>query len=285
MRGESDSGEARGARFGRLSSEHPNLQNQPSRDDFASMWRAIYVPDEGVWFSADFSQQEPRILTHFAELMVDRNGDKLVGAEAAGNRYRADPKTDTHQMMADLCSIGRDPAKGIYLGICYGMGGAKLARQLGLPTVMKEMPDGKMVEMAGPEAQALLAKFDQYAPFVRLLAKKVSATAMKRGYIKTLSGRRCHFPEGADGKRMWAHKAINRLIQGSAGDQIKTAMVMVDAAGLPQQLQVHDELDGSATVEQAREIAAIMVSCVPLTVPSLVKVKAGPSWGGAEKIK
>lgn len=287
MRGESDSGEARGARFGRLSSEHPNLQNQPSLDDFASMWRAIYVPDhEGqVWFSADFSQQEPRILTHFAELMVGKNGGKLAGAEAAGNRYRADPKTDTHQMMADLCSIGRGPAKGIYLGICYGMGGAKLARRLGLPVIRKEMPDGKMVEMAGPEAAALQARFDQYAPFVRLLAKKVSATAMWRGYIKTLSGRRCHFPEGADGKRQWAHKAINRLIQGSAGDQIKTAMVQVDAAGLPQQLQVHDELDGSAAVEQAREIAAIMVECVQLSVPSLVKVKVGPSWGGAKEIK
>lgn len=278
LRGAEEKGEEKGARFGRMSSEHPNLQQQPKRDEFAALWRSIYIPDEPTqqWFSADYSQQEPRVLTHFAEAL------DLAQAKVAGDRYRKDPSTDTHQMMAELCGILRTPAKSIYLGLCYGMGGAKLAHKLGLPTEWITLGNGKRIEVAGPEAQRLLDRFDQYAPFVRLLAAKTKAVAENRGYILTLSGRRCHFPKKANGEYDWTHKALNRLIQGSAADQTKRALIEVDAAGLPVQLQVHDELDGGATAKEAEAVARVMEECTPLSVPSRVEVKLGASWGVAK---
>lgn len=276
LRRTKESGDTKGPRFGRMSSDHPNLQQQPSRDEFASMWRSIYVPDtpEQQWLCADYSQQEPRMLTHFAEMC------KLRGAKYVADRYRTDPTMDNHQMMADLCGIDRRPAKNIFLGLCYGMGGAKLARELGLPTKWIQNRRGDMVEVAGDEAQALLDRFDANVPFVRRLARRCADTAAKRGWIKTISGRRCHFPKGADGTYDWTHKAINRLIQGSSADQTKRAIIEVVRAGLPLQLQIHDELDtGIDDISQAKRIAQIMQDCLPLRVPSKVDIKIGPSWG------
>lgn len=276
LRSNSERGEEKGARFGRLSSSHPNLQQQPSRQDFARMWRAIYVPDtEGqLWLSADYSQQEPRWLTHFAELCG------LPGAVGAAERYRTDPNTDNHQMMADICGIKRKDAKELYLGLCYGMGGGKLAKKLGLSTVWKETAEGRKYEAAGPEAQALLDQFNQRAPFVRKLAWRCEETARERGWITTVLGRRCRFPAKANGEFDWTHKALNRLIQGSSADQTKRAMVEIDRAGLPLQLQVHDEIDASIdSLEQAKAIGEIMRECVPCNVPAKVDLETGPNWG------
>ncbi len=273
-----ESGEVVGARYGRMSSENPNLQNQPSRDEFAKMWRSIYVPDhEGqIWFSADYSQQEPRILTHFAELI------HLPGAKEAAEQYRKDPNTDNHQMMADMCGIPRKPAKDIYLGLCYGMGGGKLAVELGLPTKIIIGYNGQKTIVAGHKAQSLLNTFKRRVPFVPLLAETCENRARNRGCIITLLGRRCNFPTKKDGTFDWCYKAINRLIQGSAGDQTKAAMVAVYEEGLPLQLQVHDELDGSAdTLKEAKMVAEVMEHCAPLNVPSKVDLEVGDSWGEA----
>lgn len=131
-----DGGGDGGAAFGRLSCEHPNLQQQPARDDFAPMWRAIYLPEEGkLWAANDYSQQEPRMAIHYACLSRHLIGDDAwQAAIRARDSYRNDPSTDNHQMMADMAGIKRKAAKGIYLGLSYGMGGAKTCRQLGLPT-------------------------------------------------------------------------------------------------------------------------------------------------------
>jgi DNA polymerase I-like protein with 3'-5' exonuclease and polymerase domains len=274
--GEGDSG-VRGARYGRLSSEHPNLQQQPARDEFAARWRSIYVPEEGaIWSSNDYSQQEPRMVTHYAV----KAG--CTRAEAAANRYRNDPTTDNHQMMADLTGLPRKQAKNIYLGLCYGMGGAKLSDELGLPTKLIQNRQGRWVRVAGDEAQAVLDKFNSEAPFVKDLANRCSELAQRRGYITTILGRRCHFPKDSEGNYDWTHKALNRLIQGSSADQTKAAMVACDDAGFWLQLQVHDELDQSvASKKEADDIAAVMRDCVPMEVPSRVDVEVGPSWGEA----
>lgn len=294
LRHNREEGDVVGARYGRLSCEHPNLQQQPSRDEFAAMWRAIYVPDnpDQQWMSLDYSQQEPRLLTHFAE---DLN---LPGARAMAERYRQDPRTDNHAWLTRLVhpeTVGCDEksadfkakrfvCKQTYLGLCYGMGGATLARKLGWPVVPGFDRNGKPIMMAGPETQALLDKFHSAVPYVGLLAHRMGESAREWGFILTLYGRRCRFPlkPGSDSQYDWCHKAINRLIQGSAGDQTKEAMVQVDRAGYNVQLQVHDELDGSGTAEEARAIAKIMTECVPLRVPSLVDIELGPSWGEAK---
>jgi DNA polymerase I-like protein with 3'-5' exonuclease and polymerase domains len=100
------------------------------------------------------------------------------------------------------------------------------------------------------------------------------------GHIVTLLGRRCRFPKKPDGTVDWAHKALNRLIQGSAADQTKLAVVMMDEAGYNPQLQVHDEIDSSvSSPEEAEGMADIMRNCVKLSLPSKVDVELGKSWG------
>lgn len=309
------SDDTEGAAYGRLSSANPNLQNQPARDpEIGPMWRSIYVPDEGgVWASLDYSQQEPRQAVHFAVMA----GPATIGeaahraAEEAARRYREDPSTDFHQMMADMAGIPRKPAKNIFLGLSYGMGGAKLCRDLGLPTVWRlSWTEGrrrqfkdfdtrdecaakadagrkagykvKFWEAAGPEGQGLMDTFDRRVPFVRKMANHCQELAEATGFIRTLSGRRCRFPEKDNGEWDWVHKAFNRLIQGSSADQTKEAVVAMDAAGVPLQLQVHDEVDYTAeSREAAQEAARIMENVVQLSVPMRVDVECGPSWGEA----
>lgn len=324
------SGDTEGAAFGRLSAANPNLQNQPARDpEIGPMWRSIYMPDEGgLWASLDYSQQEPRQAVHFAV----EAGPRLIGEAAhraaleAARRYREDPKTDFHDMMTRMVH-GEDIleregekqfkqlrkyCKNIYLGLSYGMGGAKLCRDLGLPTAWRlQWTEGRvrrfkdfetyeeaaakaqagrqagykvrMWEAAGADGQALMDKFDREVPFIRKMAQSCTERVEKVGYIKTLSGRRCRFPLLADGSYDWTHKAFNRLIQGSSADQTKMAVVALEAAGFPLQLQVHDEVDFTVpSREYAEEAAQIMINVVPMHVPSRVDVEVGPSWGEAE---
>jgi DNA polymerase I-like protein with 3'-5' exonuclease and polymerase domains len=309
---ETEGGDQKGARYGRLSCVDPNLQQQPARDEFAAMWRSIYIPEEGaVWGCLDYSQQEPRWTTHFSALMG------LPKAEEAARRYREDPTTDNHTMMAELTGLPRKQAKGIYLGLCYGEGGAKLCDDLGLPTrwavsvsigrgkrevhyaetqheamakrTELSMQDGAetfMWRAAGEEGQQILNTFDNRAPFIKKLAKEAEKRAKQKGYITTLSGRRLHFPEGMGGGYDWTHKALNRLIQGTSADQTKSALVAADAEGYYLQLQVHDEFDGSfGSVAEAKACAKIMSEIIPNTqVPFKVDVEMGPSWGQIEEV-
>ena len=283
-----DDEDSEGARYGRLSSTDPNLQQQPARDpEIGPMWRSIYLPEPGMlWAANDYSQQEPRMVVHFAELMG------LTKAKEAADRYRNDPKTDNHTIMAQLIAgqgadweppkKDRSDAKIIFLGLCYGMGGAKLARSLKLPTEwIFSKRQQKMIEIAGPEAQTIFNKFNAGVPFVRELADLAEARAGVRGFVTTLLGRRCRFPRKADGSGYdWLHKALNRIIQGSSADQTKLAVLKIDEAGHYLQLQVHDEVDLSVKDEaEAQSAADIMRTCLPINVPSKVDVEIGESWG------
>lgn len=298
-----------GGRYGRLSSEHPNMQQQPSRGVFTQgqalsvlgkspgdvvqlgkLWRSIYVPDEGgLWATLDYSAQEPRMVCHYAARM------QLPGADFLVERYRQETQTDEmdiHRAMAELlgwvtptmskaeAKPQRDRAKNIFLGLCYGMGPAKLCRAIGYPTQWVTARDGRLIETAGPEGQQILDRFDQMVPFVRQLAKRCSLVASERGFIRTLDGRRCRFPQLPDGTFDWCHKALNRLIQGSSAGQTKAAMVAAWDAGFNLQLQVHDELDLTVySLGEAEALAQIMRTCTPLEVPSRIDLEIGPNWG------
>lgn len=297
---EDEKGDQKGARYGRLSAVDPNLQQQPSRDEFAAEWRSVYVPDEGgIWSCNDYSQQEPRWTTHFAALM------DLPKARAAAQAYHDNPLLDNHQFMADLTGLKRKYAKNIYLGLCYGEGGAKLCQDLGLPTrwaftmgrgrdrrveffdemqaayeARRQAQDGYVFQTAGEEGQNVIDQFDQRAPFIRALAKKAEERAKAVGQIRTAGGRVLHFPQKADGGYDWTHKALNRLIQGTSADQTKKALVALDEAGHYIQLQVHDELDGTVdSVATAKAQAKIMREVMPALVPFRVDTEVGPSWG------
>ena len=301
---EDEDGQEKGARYGRMSCRDPNLQQQPSSEVFFKRWRSIYVPDTDLWACLDYSQQEPRWLTHYAEVCG------CPGAEVAATKYREDPTTDNHQMMAEITKLPREEAKIIYLGKCYGMGGAKLCHDLNLPTRWliigqdkkghpvrayedvrelcytnyRDVLNKRIIEVAGEEGQRIIDEFDQHAPFVKRLAKIAQGRAERNGFITTAGGRRCHFPKKDNGGYDWTHKALNRLIQGSSADQTKRAMVELDAAGYELQLQVHDEIDTSVdSIQQAKDMAVIMRDCMQANVPFKVDVEVGPSWGEIQK--
>lgn len=318
---ETEKGDQKGVRYGRLSSIDPNLQQQPARDEFANTWRDIYEPEEGAVLGApDYSQQEPRWTTHYAAV------SKLTGAEEAARAYRENPDLDNHDFMTrlvygdavdsmekDVYKRSRGRCKNIYLGLCYGEGGGKLSHDLGLPSrwalSVGKWPDRKVLffegrsqalearrnhgegfvwEAAGEEAQAILDQFNEKAPFIKELAKKAEGVAKKRGYVVTVGGRHLHFPQRQDGSYDWTHKALNRIIQGSSADQMKTAMVQIHRE-MPEafiQLQVHDELVGSfASHDEGKRVAKIMRECIPDTlVPFKVDLEMGPSWGNLKDV-
>lgn len=277
---------AKGTVSGRYSSDSPNLQQIPIREpDIGWRIRDLFVADEGEeWASIDYSSQEPRLTVHFAALM------KLPGAEEAVTMYRADPRTDYHQMVADICGIGRKQAKAINLGIAYGMGGPKLCRELGLPTewiVIKDRETGedKEIEIAGPEGQDILNRVNKNAPFIKKLFSKCTEVAEGRRFIKTILGRHCRF-EYKYNRVQESHKALNRLIQGSAADQTKEAMrqLYYDHKVIPL-ATVHDELCFSVpNIEVARKYVHIMEHAVPLEIPVIADLKMGKSWGTVQLV-
>ncbi len=299
MIGESDAvgGADSGARYGRLACKDPNLQQQPARDpEIGPVWRSIYLPDEdGQMAVHDYSQQEPRCAVAYAEQL------RLPRAFEMAERYRTDPKADNHDMMATLINPNwpkltgkeakaeRDKAKVIFLGLSYGMGPGKLARSLGLPTEWKEFTneDGELITYlgAGPEAQDLLDKFRDGVPFVKKLMKAAEKAAKKKGYIITKGGRRCRFARiWNHAKRRWeyedVHKAGNRAVQGSSGDQTREAMVNAHEAGIKLQLQVHDELTHTIwSPEESLHCREIMEAALPMSVPAKVDIEVGENWG------
>lgn len=281
---------------GRFSSSQPNLQQVPARDpEMNNLIRGLFLPEPGeLWCAADYSQQEPRLTVHYAAV----NG--CSEAEAAVERYNADANTDYHQLVADMANIERKPAKTINLGLAYGMGGAKLARSLGLSTELIELRNGKKVEVAGPQAKEILDKYHAAVPFIKQLSNLYTRQAEKEGFITTLSGRRCRFPfyEPFNGgramsykeagaaygfdkiKRAYTYQALNRKIQGGSADMIKIALRNLWREGFVPKVTVHDENGLSVkSKKEALQVAEIMRDCVQLKVPLKVDVDLGASWG------
>ena len=299
---------------GRFSYSNPNLQQIPARDpETGPLIRSLFIPDEGcTWGTFDYSQQEPRLVTHYAS----RFG--LSSVEPVANAYDQDPTTDFHKTVAQLANIDRKEAKTINLGLFYGMGKAKLMNEL---SVTKE------------KADELFANYHNMVPFVKQLMNKLMNASQTKGQIKTLLGRRCRFPKyepilrgndwgtfvhaedhermeelkdmgpylkdhednfitdedgnkrknywhGNPTRRAFTYKALNKLIQGSAADMTKKAMVDLYKEGHLAHIQIHDELDFSIESDsQADKIKDIMEKAVKLKVPNKVDYESGPNWG------
>ena len=271
---------------GRLSMSNPNLQQLPARNkEFGPLIRGLFLPEEGYkWGSFDYSQQEPRLVVHYASSI----GEGYEGSQELVEAY-ANADADFHQTVADLVGIDRKQAKTIGLGLMYGMGKNKLANMLGL---------------GFDEASALIAKFNRRAPFVKLLSDRCMKKANSEGVIRTKLGRKCRFdmwetkdfgihtPEkfenasakyGANNiKRAFTYKALNRLIQGSGADQTKKAIVDCYEQGDLALLQIHDELCFNVSSEEhAQKIKTVMEDGVKLRVPSVVDVALGKDFGEA----
>lgn len=245
-----------GTRTGRLAASNPNPQQVPSRSEIAPLIRKLFVPlcKSLKWCKLDYSQQEPRILVHFAYLC------KMTGADLVRMAYRDNKSMDIYQFLADSASVTRREAKDITLGRFYGMGHRKLAAKLGISEEL---------------AKKKLEEFDRSVPFVKEISERCAQLASNRGHIKTICGRRRHFnwweparayqmrqenPRAdvrprklAEAQEKWhkmnlvranTHKALNSLIQGSAADMTKAAMLMIwrETGQIPY-MQVHDELN------------------------------------------
>jgi DNA polymerase I-like protein with 3'-5' exonuclease and polymerase domains len=286
---------------GRFSYSNPNLQQIPARNkDLGPKIRSLFIPEKNhKWGCFDYSQQEPRLVVHFAatteSTMFDDSVVNIV------EKFKKD-SVDFHQTVADMANISRSQAKTINLGLFYGMGKAKLQAELGLNTKM--------------EAENLFNQYHENVPFVKELMTHTSNYAQKEGCIATLEGRRCRFDKWEiaqwnDGKfvapmsrieaeaafkekypdakphviekgirRAMTYKALNKLIQGSAADMTKKAMLDLYNEGIVPHIQIHDELDISVESEtQAKKIIEIMENAVTLAVPNKVDYESGDSWG------
>jgi len=274
-------GDNGGTVTGRFSYSNPNLQQIPARNkELGPAIRSLFIPEEGhTWGCFDYSQQEPRLVVHYATLQ------NLYGVDEVLEAYR-EGDADFHDIVADMAEIPRSQAKTINLGLFYGMGKNKLQAELG---VSKE------------KAQELFRQYHNKVPFVKQLMDNVTRRAEDSGKIRTLLGRLCRFhlwepnqfgihkalsheaalvEHGPGIKRAYTYKALNKLIQGSAADMTKKAMIELYKEGIIPHIQVHDELDISVKDKQQAElIKSVMEDAVSLEVPNKVDYESGPNWG------
>ena len=264
---------------GRFSYANPNLQQIPARNkDLGPRIRSLFIPEKGcTWGCFDYSQQEPRLVVHYAALQNLYGADEVLDAYKSGD-------ADFHTIVADMAEIPRYQAKTINLGLFYGMGKNKLQAELG---VSKE------------KAEDLFRQYHSKVPFVKQLMDAVMRRAQDSGKIRTLLGRLCRFhlwepnqfgihkalphdqalmEHGPGIKRAYTYKALNRLIQGSAADMTKKAMIDLHKEGIVPHIQVHDELDISVR-DNADKIKTVMENTVSLEVPNKVDYESGPNWG------
>jgi len=264
---------------GRFSYANPNLQQIPARNkELGPMIRSLFIPEQGCkWGCFDYSQQEPRLVVHYAAL------DGLYGVNDVIDAYK-EGEADFHQIVAEMAEIPRSQAKTINLGLFYGMGKNKLMAELGINE---------------DKAKDLFKQYHNRVPFVKTLMDSVMRKAANNGRIRTWLGRRCRFDlwepnqygihkalpheqalaeHGPGIRRAYTYKALNRLIQGSAADMTKKAMIELHKEGITPHIQVHDELDISVN-DNAEKIKDIMESAVELEVPTKVDYEFGDNWG------
>jgi DNA polymerase I-like protein with 3'-5' exonuclease and polymerase domains len=286
-----------GTRTGRMACSNPNAQQVPAgkyrttgkANEFGKAIRALFISDSGNWAKFDYKQQEPRILTHFANLC------KYTGAPLAAMAYSTNKEMDFYQYIVESAGIDRRVAKDMYLGLCYGMGINKLCAKLGKPR---------------DEGERIINDFNTRVPFIKEISEGCERSAQQRGYIRTLLGRRRHFNkwEPIDGykrrtengeiitacsleeaEQRWpkvrlvradTRKALNALIQGSAADMVKASLLKVykETGNVPY-LAVHDELDYPVESEEhAKTYLQMIETSVEMTVPIYADLDYGKSW-------
>jgi DNA polymerase I len=258
---------------GRLSSANPNLQNIPIRTEIGRPVRGCFVAERGArLLSADYSQVELRVLAHVAEEEV------LKEIFRAGEDVHAATAAEVFDISRDEVDVGqRSKAKMVNFGIVYGLTGFGLADRLNIPR---------------KEGEEFVARYLERFPAVRAFREQVVERAQGEGFVKTLMGRRRSIPELRSGnpntRRLGERLAVNTVIQGTAADIIKVAMVRCHAAlgeaGVETRLvlQIHDELlfEGPpGEMEAATELVRReMCAAYQLEPPLEVDIGVGEDW-------
>jgi hypothetical protein len=287
----SDEGGTRSLRF---SYSDPPLQLMPSRDEeLTPLIRGVFLPEEGeVWAKPDISQQEFRFIVQYAV----KHG--LARAGQATDRYRGDPDTDFHDLVAEMTGLARKDAKAVNFAKAFGAGVRKFA-------AMIDKPEG--------EARAIYDGYDRDLPFVSQLAKLCQRTAMQRGYLKLYDGARRHWEgwevpgvawvKGAgpcsreealrrinDPDHPWhgcyavrraeTHKAMNALIQGSAARHTKLWMRARTAPCPAAHSRQHNGAKIHLAAAQADPIQLPQTSVAEANMPPLADVIGMPLRDG-----
>jgi DNA polymerase I-like protein with 3'-5' exonuclease and polymerase domains len=294
--------EGGGTISGRFGCSTPNVQQAPARTKLGKLIRELFVPEfDEVTRALDLSSIEYRVLAHYA---VGQGADEVRAA------FNADPELDFHQLVCDMINdmtgvgITRKATKTINFGLLYGMGLDKLAISLALPT---------------DAATNLIDSYFEASPYARQTLDHYSNEASRTGFVTTYLGRKARFdywvPNGRGGRakqplpydravaaygprlqRVGLHKAVNRVLQGSAADCMKAAMLRMWEEGLADvfmpTMTIHDELvfsyDGSKIHQEAllasRECMENPFPSRPMRIPLLSACDGGASWGAAEEL-
>lgn len=294
--------EGGGTISGRFGCSTPNVQQVPARTKLGKMIRELFVPEEGELTRAlDLSSIEYRVLAHYA---VGQGASEVRAA------FNADPTLDFHQLVCDMINgvtgvgISRKSTKTINFGLLYGMGLDKLAASLMLP---------------GDKAKELVDSYFEASPYVSATLAHYANEASREGFVTTFLGRKARFdfwvPNNRNGRnkmplpypkaleaygsnlqRVGLHKAVNRVLQGSAADCMKAAMLRMWEEGLADvfmpTMTIHDELvfsyNGSKIHQEAllasRECMENPFPTNPMLIPLLSACDGGASWGAAEEL-
>ncbi|HZO04761.1 MAG TPA: DNA polymerase I [Solirubrobacterales bacterium] len=258
---------------GRLSSTNPNLQNIPIRTEIGRPVRACFVAEQGAQLlSADYSQVELRVLAHVADEGV------LKDVFHKGEDVHAATAAEVFEIGRDEVDVGqRSKAKMVNFGIVYGLTGFGLADRLNIPR---------------KEGEEFVARYLERFPAVRAFREQIVEQAQEEGFVTTLMGRRRSIPELRSGnpntRRLGERLAVNTVIQGTAADIIKVAMVrcqraLREAGGETRLvLQIHDELlfEGPpGEMEAAAELVEReMCAAYQLDPPLEVDIGVGADW-------
>lgn len=258
---------------GRLSSSDPNLQNIPVRSEDGKEIRKCFVPEPGcLFFSADYSQIELRIMAHLSE---DEN---MIEAFREGfDIHRATAAKIWHESMDDVSDEQRKKAKQANFGIIYGITAFGLAQRM---------------EISNTEARDLIHDYFETFPKVHEYMEKAKEIARQKGYAETIFGRRRYLPDinshNATVRGFAERNAINAPIQGSEADIIKIAMVNIDRRFQKENirskmiLQVHDELNFSVLPQEKELVEKIVIeemqNACKLRVPLIADAGWGTNW-------
>tara|TARA_R110002020_G_scaffold202725_1_gene405864 strand:- start:364 stop:2430 length:2067 start_codon:yes stop_codon:yes gene_type:complete len=336
--------DAGGTVTGRFSMSNPNLQQIPAKGYYGKKMRELFLPEEGhQWGSFDYSQQEPRIVVHYAI----KHG--LSETQELADKFNSD-EADFHQIVADMANIPRKQAKSINLGLFYGMGKGKLQAELNLDKAqakklfdtyhdkvpfVKELSDNLMgfakehrlvftledrfcrfdtYESVNKRWNNKERKFEEWDPEAKeiknektgnityqgdwvtpkLMAKEVAWEKFKlqfnsRSLSKTEGGKGKVEELTNEGRKAWfaqyfvpafTYKALNKLVQGSAADMTKKAMVDLYEKGIVPHIQIHDELCVSIKDHETRNtVKETMENAIQLKINNKVDCKTGPNWG------
>jgi DNA polymerase I-like protein with 3'-5' exonuclease and polymerase domains len=265
----------------------------------------FYAPQDSVWVKADYSQQEPRALIHFACEY------ELEDAFKIRRMYLDDSNLDLYKVIADLCHasgysfIARSDAKILLLAAQYGMGAKKLAELMGFRYTAEvgaidlknfrnkeftrcrylseeELLPLALEDVALEKARTLLKAFHSTFPFIKDMERILIRQVNKHGYITTIGKRKIYI------EKDFAYKALNYLVQGSCADITKKGMIGCYKENILPVLQVHDELDfifanDDKLQSNIRTVKHEMENTFDIHVPMLVDIEVGKNWGELER--